>query len=429
MNKKVLIISPFFAPSNAADMQRIRMSLPYFRTFSWDAEIVTVDPMYSDMVKDELLMQSIPPDISIHQVEAFDKKWTSKFGLGSLALRSLWFFKKKVNKLLSAKKFDLIYFSTTQFPVCILGNYWKKKFNIPYVIDMQDPWHSDYYRDKPKDQRPPKYWFSYRLNKYLEPIAIKRANGLIAVSEKYIIDLKNRYMEVKDIPASVIPFGAFSPDIEIAKKNHQVFKKLLYPGFTNIVYIGRGGSDMHQAVGTLFSAVKTGMMKEPDIFNTLRFYFIGTSYAAGGTGKETILPLAKEFGIEKNVIELTDRISFYHTLATLQDADALFIPGSDSPGYSASKIYNYILAGKPLLTIFNSKSPAMDVLNDYGVKYAYSYDATENSNTKVMDFLKQVSSGTLLMQNYNEDTISKYSSENMTRKQCLLFDKIISDGN
>src|ERR1700749_231070 len=118
-------------------MQRIRMSLPYFRNFGWDAEVVTVDPQYSEMVKDELLLQSIPGDIKIHQVKAFDKKWTSKLGLGSLALRSLRFYKKKVNQLLSADKFNLIYFSTTAIPACILGSYWKKKFNIPYVIDMQ----------------------------------------------------------------------------------------------------------------------------------------------------------------------------------------------------------------------------------------------------------------------------------------------------
>jgi len=427
MSKKVLIISPFFAPSNAADMQRIRMSLPFFKNFGWDAEVVTVDPWYSDMVKDDLLMQSIPADAKVHMVKAFDKQWTSRLGFGALALRSLWFYKKAVNRLLSANKFDLIYFSTTQFPVCILGSYWKKKFNIPYVIDMQDPWHSEYYRDKPKHQQPPKYWFSYRLNKYLEPIAMKRVSGLIAVSNKYIIDLKNRYTEIKNIPSAVIPFGAFSRDMEIAKQNHPLFKKLLHPGYTNVVYVGRGGADMHKAISTLFGAIKTGMVNDPEIFNTLKFYFIGTSYATAGTGKETIMPLAKEFGIENNVIELTDRISFYHTLATLQDADALFIPGSDDPGYSASKIYTYILSGKPLLTIFNSKSPAMSVLKDYGVKFVYTYDSTEDVNVKVVGFLKYVSSGPSVIQKYNEEAIDKYSAENMTRQQCLLFDKITTN--
>ncbi|XHR93523.1 hypothetical protein ACFJIV_24885 [Mucilaginibacter sp. UC70_90] len=60
MNKKLLIISPYFPPVNAADMQRVRMSLPYFAACGWEAEVVTIDDQYTDMAKDELLLQSLP---------------------------------------------------------------------------------------------------------------------------------------------------------------------------------------------------------------------------------------------------------------------------------------------------------------------------------------------------------------------------------
>src|ERR1700761_6102280 len=157
-------------------MHRVRMSLPYFKQFGWEAEVVTVDESYSQITKDELLLQSVPPEITIHKVKALNKKVAARLGLGNIALRSLWFYRQKVNAILKEKKVDLVYFSTTQFPVCVLGAYWKRKFGIPYVIDMQDPWHSDYYKDKPKQQRPPKYWFSYRLNKYLEPKAMRHVS-------------------------------------------------------------------------------------------------------------------------------------------------------------------------------------------------------------------------------------------------------------
>ena len=166
--KHLLIISPYFPPVNTADMQRVRMSLPYFQTYGWEAEVVAVDPACTDLPQDRLLLESIPEGIKIHLVKALGKKWTSRLGFGSISYRSWWFFKKKVNEILKKKRFDLIYFSTTQFQVCTLGAYWKEKFKIPYVIDMQDPWHSEYYQDKPKKQQPPKYWLSYRLNKFLE---------------------------------------------------------------------------------------------------------------------------------------------------------------------------------------------------------------------------------------------------------------------
>ncbi len=404
-------------------MQRVRMSLPYFRQFGWDAEIVTADPEYSEIPKDELLMQTVPTGIKVHRVRALDKKLTSKFGLGSIALRSLWFYRKKVNQLLRAGHFDLIYFSTTQFPVCILGAYWKERFKIPYVIDMQDPWFSDYYEDKPKEQRPAKYWFSYRLNKYLEPKAMRHVDGLISVSEKYISDLMERYPVIKDITAETITFGAFEPDLVIAKKNKSLFDPILNPATHNIVYIGRGGADMHASVSVLFKVFKTGMEKTPELFNKIRLYFIGTSYAPTGYGIPTILPLAKQFGVEDHIIEITDRISYYHTLLTLQQADALFIPGSDDPKYTASKIYPYILTGKPLLAIFNPQSSAIETLKEYEVKHVYDYVA--NNNSEIQAFLKQVAEGEVLTENYNIEIIKKYSAENMTRRQCDLFDKLI----
>ncbi len=424
--KQVLVISPYFPPTNAADVHRVRMSLPYFKEFGWEPTIVTVDVQYSEMVKDELLCESVPAETKIYSVKAFDKKITSKLGLGSIGLRSLWFYRKKVNSILKAKHFDLVYFSTTQFPVCILGAYWKKRFHVPYVIDMQDPWHSEYYKDKPKNQQPPKYWFSYRLNKYLEPVALKKTDGLISVSDDYIKDLKKRYPEIKDVPADTITFGAFEPDLKIAVDNSNKFTSLLQPGFINVVYVGRGGLDMHNAIAPVFESLKKGLTDEPALFNKLRFYFIGTSYAPAGTGTKTIMPLAIKYGVEEHVIEITDRISFYHSLTTLQQADALFIPGSDDPKYTASKLYPYLLTQNPLLAIFNSSSNAIQVLKDCTTgAFSLTFDeepelVSENLYRILSDWADKKFSPVTLTSNFQN-----YSAQNLTLKQVQLFEKAI----
>ncbi|MCC8425739.1 glycosyltransferase [Mucilaginibacter sp. UR6-11] len=424
--KRVLIISPYFPPSNTPDMQRVRMSLPYFEQYGWEAEVVTVAPVYSDMQKDELLLETVPSNIKVHVVKAFEKKRTARFGFGNIAFRSSPFYKRKVNELLTEKKYDLIYFSTTQFAICVLGAYWKKRFGVPYVIDMQDPWHSDYYRDKPKHQQPPKYWLSYRLNKYLEPIALKKADGLISVSESYIADLKNRYPAIKNIPAATITFGSFEPDLDIAIKNSKRFSGLLRPGLTNLVYIGRGGLDMHSAVQPLFKALKQGLTSNPDLFTQLKLYFIGTSYAPKGKSMPTIMPLARQMGIADHVIEITDRISYFEALATLQQADGLFIPGSDDPKYTASKIYPYLMARKPLLAIFNSHSPALQVLKDYDVPNVYSYDDTDGLDNYISDFLKLLAEKKIEAPVYNAAGVEKYSAQNITKKQCDLFNQVLT---
>ncbi|WP_254780152.1 glycosyltransferase [Mucilaginibacter sp. NFR10] len=423
MNKKLLIISPYFPPVNAADMQRVRMSLPYFAACGWDAEVVTIDDQYADLAKDELLLQSLPPEIKVHKVKAFRKALTSKVGLGSIAIRSLWHYCKTVNRLLKDNKFDLIYFSTTQFPVCTLGAYWKKRFGVPYVIDMQDPWHSDYYINKPKSERPPKYWFVYHLNKYLEPIAIKNASGLISVSAGNIDELKLRYPVIQKLPAAIITFGAFEPDLQIAKTNQKLFAGLLDDGFINVVYIGRGGKDLHKAISPVFDALRTGLNTNKEQFEKIKLYFIGTSYAPAGQGITTILPLAKQYNVEERIVEITDRISYYQALLTLQQADALFIPGSDDPKYTASKIFPYLLTKRPVLAVFNAASSAIPIMQQYGVEHVYNYDDVTSENLFI--FFEQLIKGNFQTVEYNAEAIEKYSAHEMTLAQCRLFDRII----
>jgi len=407
-------------------MQRIRTSLPYFKEFGWDATVVTVDEKYSEMVKDDLLLQSVPEYTKIYKIKALNKKLTSKFGLGTLSLRALWYYRQKVNAILKKEKYDLIYFSTTQFPVCILGAYWKKRFGVPYVIDMQDPWHSNYYKDKPKEQQPAKYWFSYRLHKYLEPIAMKQVDGLISVSENYIDDLKSRYQNLKQVPSATITFGAFSPDLKIAADNKKKFKSLLQSGFINVVYIGRGGMDMHKAIIPVFEALKKGLTDQPQLFNKLKLYFIGTSYAPAEKAIPTILPLAKKYEVDNIVIEVTGRISYYHTLVTLQEADALFIPGSDDPKYTASKIYPYLLTNKPLLTIFNKDSSAVKVINECTknvMSLTFSNDST-NLTDSLYKIFADWSNG-LFKSIALSENFESYNSKNLTGKQTELFIKAI----
>jgi hypothetical protein len=409
-------------------MQRVRMSLSYFKDFGWEADVVTVDPAFSDISKDQLLLSSIQNEASVHFVKALPKKWTSKLGLGSIALRSLWFYRRKVDQLLMQQKYDLIFFSTTQYPVCILGPYWKRKFNIPYVIDMQDPWHSDYYMTKPKHQRPPKYWFSYRLNKTLEPIAMKKVDGLISVSSAYLQTLNKRYQNCNSIPQQTITFGAFDKDLQIAFNNKTAYPSVLPKknDEISIVYIGRGGLDMSDAVQLLFKAFNQCLEEDKKLFENFRFYFIGTSYAAAGKGTPTIYPLAQDAKVSAYVTEFTDRIPFYQALNTLADASALFIPGSNDAQYTASKIYPYVMLKKPLLALFHPDSSVVSFLDKCKVGNVYTFNqGKQQLMIGIKSFLHSIARNTVQPVVPVQEFFEQYSAKAMTQKQCDLFNEVV----
>ena len=113
--KKVLIVSPHFPPVNAADIHRVRQSLPYFKQFGWEPTVLCVAPEYVEMAMDDNLEKSIPKDIEIQKVMAYSTKYTRKFGLGNLGIRAFWQLYKEGHRLLKAEQFDLVYFSTTVF--------------------------------------------------------------------------------------------------------------------------------------------------------------------------------------------------------------------------------------------------------------------------------------------------------------------------
>lgn len=360
-------------------MHRVRQSLPYYRAFGWEATVVTVDPRFVEGSQDAILERSLPEGTRIIRVKALDQRRTRLLGLGSLALRSLWFYRQAVNRLLHREHFDLIFFSTTQFPLLILGNYWKQRFGIPYVIDMQDPWYSDYYDKHPWVKKPPKYWFAARLNKYLEPVAMRRVSGIIAVSESYHKILCERYPVIPVANCYTIPFGAAEIDYRIALESgvqQPIF--IPSPGRVNIVYAGIANSSMRQALQILMESIKSGLSRWPEVFSAVRLHFVGTTYAPDGAAESAVIPPARAASVSDYIQEHPSRLPYFQTLRLLMDADILLMIGTDDPNYTASKLYPYILAKKPLLAVFHEKSSVVQAIKDMNAGHCIPFGAPGN---------------------------------------------------
>ncbi len=405
---RVLIISPHFPPTNAPDMQRVRLLLPHFAGAEIEAEVLAVDPWQVAAPEDSWLVEGLPGDVPVHRVQALGLRWRKLPGLGTLNFRALAAIRKKGNELLDGGSFDLVYFSTTQFGIHALGPEWKQKFGVPFVMDYQDPWVSDYYWEHPEIVPPGgrlkhavASWFARRQ----EPQVLRECSGITSVSAAYPTQLAKRYpwldvqvagdrehetssrfpisdlrplspgfrsqpSDLHSLPSLTLPFPGDALDLERVGESRirqTVFDPL--DGLIHWVYVGRGGEDMALASRSIFAALallRSLPTGSRSFFCDLRLHFIGTSYAGAGRGVKTIEPLAKEYGLQGMVVEHADRIPYSETLRCLLDADALIVPGSDDPSYTASKIYPYMLAGKPLLAVFHENSSVIRVLRQAG---------------------------------------------------------------
>jgi hypothetical protein len=424
--KKVLIISPQFVPVNSADSHRVRQMLPYFAENGWCAEIATVNLIGLEKpIIDNQLINTIPSDTTMHYVNALDYKWTRKIGLGSLSIRSFYFYYRALKKLLKDKNFDLIFFSTTSFHLFALGPIMKIKFKTPYVLDIQDPWRSDFYLDKPKNQRPPKFLLNYYLDKYLEAYSIPKADGIISVSKNYLETFKLRYKRLTKNLLTV-PFSATIHDYAHNSKDLNFMKKK--EGKVSIVYVGRGGHDLGFSISCFFEAIKKLEVNEDLHSNYFDISFIGTSYAPKGKGVKTIEPIAVELGISSNVKEQTDRVGYFEAISIIQNADILFIPGSTDPAYTASKIYPYILADKPIIACFHENSSVVDILGKCSNTNVITFDLNSSNVEIAEQLLSELKSIILNLKthdwNHNIEAMKNYMAPEMTKKICFLFDKV-----
>ena len=424
--RKVLIVSPHFPPVNAPDMQRVRLSLRYFSNFGWNPTVLTVDPQYVEGATDPLLLDTIPSAIRVERASALPAKWTRRVGIGDLGTRSFWFLKRAGDAILAQGHTDLVYFSTTIFTSMALGPIWKKRFGTPFVLDMQDPWATDYYRDRPKAQRPPKYWIADRVHRTLEPWTMKQADGIVAVSDAYIQTLQRRYPRLHEVPTQTLTFGASPDDLDFVRANPQE-NRFFNPndGLIHGVYVGRGGTDMAAAVEVLLASLKAGLQKNPERFSKVRLHFVGTSYAPDQRAVKTIEPLAERFGVAQYVQESTHRIPYFEALQLLLDADFLVVPGSDDPQYTASKIYPYILSQKPMLALFKETSSVCDVLRR--TRAGVLIPVTSNgAGDQELAYAQWEALLTRLpfIPAIHWDAFRPYLAEELTRQQCELFNAV-----
>jgi hypothetical protein len=428
--KRVLIISPHFPPINAPDMQRVRMSLPFYRENGWEPVVLAVGEPWQEGVREPALLATLPGDIRVIYLRALPPRWSRILGIGNLGLRSWPFVFWRGTQLLRREKFDLIFFSTTQFITLSVGLLWRRWFKVPYLIDVQDPWRTDYY-ERPGSRKPPggwKYQFARLQALLLEGRTFRGASAIMSVSASYLDDLKDRYPGIERTPMAVIRFGASRGDIPHALAIAEA--PYVYPrdeGQVHFLYTGASGPVMPHALTVLFTALRLYQERKPAEARRLRFHFIGTSYVAPGRGKPSVMPVAALCDVSANVDEVPHRIGHLESIRLQLDADVLLLPGSSDLAYSPSKIYPYYLTGRPMLGLVFRGSVMEQLLDELGCAFMVRFRQAEPKDeayARLHQFFDLALAGFpagSLPERRDAYFRENYLADELTRQQCDLF--------
>jgi hypothetical protein len=318
--------------------------------------ILKIDPDEQEGIKDPDLCRTVPNDTRTWQAGCLPLTLTKFLGVRNVGLRSLFHLAWLGDRIIREQAPEVAFFSSTMFTVMVLGRYWQARHGLPYVLDFQDPWAAGSKRPL-GETAALKRRVGTMMAACLEPIVVRGASHFVTVSHAYTRALQGAYQCLADSSFTVLPFGAAEHDYEILKK-HPVPQTIFNPkdGMRHWTYVGRGGADMAFSVNAILKAVADWLRTKPGERNQLRIHFVGTDYAPGNQARKTIEPIAAEVGLLDVVKEQTERVPYFEALQCLLDSQALLVPGSDDPGYTASKVYPYVLARKPLLAVFRRES-------------------------------------------------------------------------
>jgi hypothetical protein len=372
--KRVLIVGADFTPSSHPPALRIRFFAQHLREFGWEPMVLTVDPNYYETAIDAENGKLLRSDVEVIRTRALSARLTRKLGFGDLGLRSLWHQWQALSRLVRQRKIDLVFIPVPPNPTLILGRLAQARFGIPYVIDYIDPVATEYYWRLPRSQRPPKHALAYAMGRLVERFAIANVAQITGVSQGTTDSVIARYPWLDRNRATEIPYGGEPADFDYIRRHPR--KNVLFDsadGLRHISYIGAYTLSMAPVLRALFAGIARARSRNPEQFSRVRVHFVGTRYASSRRQQEQVRPIAAELGIADLVDEHPDRVPYLEALNLLLDSHALLVVGSVEPHYTASKIFPYILAEKPLLTVFHERSSIVKILADTGAGEAITF--------------------------------------------------------
>lgn len=363
---RVLMLSPHFPPDTSAGAHRVRLLAPHLRRHGWEPTVVTVDPRDYEGRLDPGLAALVPEDLRVVRCRAWPPALTRIAGVGDLGLRALGGLRRTCTRLLAAERFDALFITIYPTYPALIGPSLKRRFDVPFVLDYQDPWVGAWGLTVGGGRGGRPDWRSRSsrlLARRLEPRAVRAADAITAVSEETYRELRRRYPGLERTPCAAIPIGGEPADFERirrAPRENPWFDPK--DGWTHVCYVG---TLLPLGEGTLRAVLAAvGLVRErrPDLYARLRLHFFGTGNQTVPGAAARALPLAAGLGVADRVTEVPTRIDYLDALTVLTQAHAILLMGSSERHYTASKLYPALLAERPLLAVYHEASSVAAIL-------------------------------------------------------------------
>jgi hypothetical protein len=369
--RRVLMVSPHFPPDSNAASHRVRLIAPHLPAHGWEPIVVTVDPASYEGRLDPGLSALVPPSLRVIRARALSPGWTRPLGIGDLGLRALPAMYRACASVIRRESVDAVFVTTYPIYTALVGPMLKRRFSVPFAIDLQDPWVGAWGRQVggAADGTPDvKSRLTRAVAARLEGPILGSASAIVAVSARTYEDVLDRHPGLRGKRCAAMPIGGDVNDFASVAAGAN--------GAPNAFFDRRDGSIHLCAVGTilpmgmdtlrtLLASVADLRRRRPELANRLRLHFFGTSNTRSGGPAPRVEPLAISEGVADLVTEHPSRIDYLDAIRVQLDAHALLLLGSSEAHYTASKLFPALASRRPLLAVYHEASSVVGILRQY----------------------------------------------------------------
>lgn len=430
--KKVLIITYYWPPSGGIGVLRCLKIAKYLRRHGWepiiytakDAHYPSIDPSNEKDIPENctILKHKIWEPYHIYKFLTGKKKdanvndvlisMDDKAGLAhkfSVWVRSNFFIPdaralwikpsvKFLSVYLEANPVDALFTCGPPHTNTRIATLLKRKFDIPYLADFQDPWTQvDYFQHLRLTQ------WALKKHQRLEQESFKAADAITIVSHFWKKDLES--IGAQDV--NVLYWG-YDPDD--FKNLHPVIDRK----FT-LSHIGIMGRDRNPKI--LFQVIKELINEVPGFKADFELRLLGQIDVS-------VRQAITDFGIEEN-INFLGFVPRQKALEVTCNSNLLLLllnQAENAQGRVPGKYFEYLAAQRPIIVLGPTDGDVAQITKATKRGYTLVYDDYDGIKRTLSDYYQQYKNGTL--KQALAENIEEYSHPILTGKVAQLLNQI-----
>lgn len=252
----------------------------------------------------------------------------------------------------------------------------------PWVADFQDGWTFEPWKD------PLPLRMQRRLDGWLERQVLTHADATSALPRRVALDLRNRSGR-----AAYHVTDGWDPELEEEVSSSGRWPAAA-PGRVRLVYTGTLWKTVGQDPSPIFAALRR--LRDEDRALCARFEFL-----VAGPLSEVEARRLGEFGLGE-LVRHVGHVGRAEAVALQRTADALLLFGSRARDISTGKIFEYLVAGRPIVALADDDEVAA-IVRETGTGVVVAHD----DEARIMRVLRDVASGELVNR-YRAHGLARY---------------------